>query len=151
MGGGRGTGESTGGSEVAGPGADAERPGRRRVHDTEPLDQGRVRGAPAVAARYDQHIGGGDLTKARGCLQDTQPGVVDDDTGPGGHEHAADARCGGQDLEGSHHVKCGEPGVEQVDNPHVFSLGPRGATHQDTLLTMSATAFQAYRRHMDTR
>jgi hypothetical protein len=28
---------------------------------------------------------------------------------------------------------------------------PRGATHQDTLLTMSATAFQAYRRHMESR
>jgi hypothetical protein len=40
---------------------------------------------------------------------------------------------------------------EQKGGLHVFSVGPSGATHQDMLLTMSATAFQAYRRHMDTR
>ena len=151
MGGGRGTVERTGGGEVAGPGADAERPGRRGVHDPEPLDQGGVRGARAVAARYDQHVGGRDVTKARACLQGTRSRVVDDGAGPGGHEHVAGAGCGSEDLEGPDHVQCGEPGVEQVGDLHVFSVGPQRAGHQDRLLTMSATASQAYRRHMDSR
>jgi hypothetical protein len=45
----------------------------------------------------------------------------------------------------------GEPGVEQMGDVHVFSVGLCGVTHQDTLLTMSATASQAYRRPMDFR
>ena len=62
-----------------------------------------------------------------------------------------DAGCGSEDLEGSHHVQRGEPGVEQVGDLHDFSVWPRRHGHKDTSLTMSATASAAYRRHMDSQ
>ena len=84
-------------------------------------------------------------------LQRTRSRVVDDGTGPGGYEHVAGAGCGSQNLEGPDHVQCGEPGVEQVDDLHLFSVGPHRADRQDRLLTISATASQAYGQPMGSR
>ena len=67
-----------------------------------------------------------------------------------GNEHRLHARCGGENLEGAHHVEGGEPGVEQVGDLHDFSVWPTRVTHKDTLLTMSAIAGRAYCGGMDT-
>ena len=120
------------------------------MHRAEPLDQRGVKLARTVAAGDDDHVGGHDITQARGRLERAEPGVVDDGPGGGGHEHALDARCGGEDLEGAHHVQRGEPGVEQVGNLHDFSVWPGLSSHKDTSLTMPAPP-AAYRRRMDTQ
>ena len=125
MGGGRGAVEGTGRGEVAGAGADAERPGRRGVHEAEPLDQALVRVARQSLPGTTTHSALSTSAMARVRRQRAhsrcrrRPGRPRRPTNTLRMPGAA-----AEDLEGADHVEGAEPGVEQVGDQHVFSVWP---------------------------